>query len=67
MEPYVILPETVYARPLVAPGDKVVCVADGMPSWVCELCVAKPTVREAIAFVQQAERDILFPIKPLTV
>ncbi|WIA35729.1 hypothetical protein OEZ86_004131 [Tetradesmus obliquus] len=67
MAPYLGLPETVYARPLVAPGDKVVCVADGMPSWVCELCVAKATVREAIAFVQQAERDILFPIKPLAV
>jgi carnosine synthase len=62
--PWQDLPEIIYARPLVAPGDKVVSVADGMPSWVCEVAVQKPTVREAIDFVKQIERDIHFPIKP---
>lgn len=42
---------------------QVVSVADGMPSWVCEVAVQKPTVREAIEFVKQIERDIEFPIR----
>lgn len=37
---------------------------DGMPSWVCEVFACKPTVREAIEFVKQIEKDIKFPIKP---
>ncbi|KAF8057917.1 hypothetical protein HT031_005863 [Scenedesmus sp. PABB004] len=65
LEPWAELPGTIYARALVAPGDKVVCVADGMPSWVCEICVERPTVRQAINFVKQVEREIDFPISPL--
>jgi hypothetical protein len=49
--------------PLLLLPLQVVCVDDGMPSWVCELCVHKHSVREAIAFVKQAEQDICFPIK----
>ena len=26
-------------------GSKVVCVEDGLPTWVCELMVVKPTVQ----------------------
>ena len=41
-------PSVLYARPIVEPGLKVVCAADGLPTWVCELMVAKPTIDEAI-------------------
>ena len=37
---------------------------DGMPSWVCEVCVTKPTVRQAIKTVKQIEQDLHLPIKP---
>jgi hypothetical protein len=41
-------PDVLYARAIVAPGSKVVCVADGLPTWICEAMVSKPTVDEAI-------------------
>jgi len=44
-------PDVLYARSLVSPGERVVSVEDGMPTWVAELMVAKPSVEEAIAFV----------------
>lgn len=44
--------------------SQVVCVEDGMPSWVCEVCVTKPTVRQAIEMVKQVEKDLALPIKP---
>ncbi len=34
-----------YARPLVQPGSKTVCVKDGMPTWLCELMVIRPNVK----------------------
>ena len=51
-----------YARPLVAVGEKVTCVEDGMPTWVAELMVTKPTVEEAIEFVQTIEQSTEVPI-----
>mmetsp|Transcript_30006 Transcript_30006/g.71495 ORF Transcript_30006/g.71495 Transcript_30006/m.71495 type:complete len:603 (+) Transcript_30006:197-2005(+) len=51
-------PDVLYARPIVPPGGKVVCVDDGMPTWVCEMMVEKETVEEAIEFVKEMERDI---------
>lgn len=44
---------------------QVVCVEDGMPSWVCEVCVTKPTVRQAIHTVKQIEKELHLPIKPI--
>ncbi len=49
------------AAPLQA-GQKCVCVADGMPTWVLELMVHKPTVREAITFVKQIGDSLDVPI-----
>jgi hypothetical protein len=40
-----------------------VSVEDGMPSWICEVCVQMPTVREGIEYVKQIEKDIKNPIK----
>ena len=55
--------DVLYARPLVAPGEKVVCVDDGMPTWAAELMVTKPSVEEAIEFVQEIERSIVIPVE----
>lgn len=55
-------PDVLYARPLVAVGEKVTAVEDGMPTWVSELMVEKPTVEEAIDFVQQIERETVVPV-----
>ncbi|GLC35522.1 hypothetical protein PLESTB_000198500 [Pleodorina starrii] len=47
-----------YARPLVAAGAKCHCVADGLPTWLCELMVVRPDVREAIAVIKGMEAEI---------
>lgn len=37
-----------------------------MPTWLCEISVTKPTVRQAIAAVKQVEKvELHLPIKPL--
>lgn len=41
------------------------CVEDGLPTWVCELMVVKPTVQEAIDFVQSIEKAMDIVIDPL--
>jgi hypothetical protein len=46
-------------------GSKCVCVADGLPTWVCELMVVKPTVQEAIDFIKQIEESLDIPITPI--
>lgn len=51
-----------YARPLVEKGQKVTSVTDGMPTWVCELMVVKPTIEEAIEFVKAIEAGLDIPI-----
>ena len=62
LEKYESHPDVLYARPLVAVGEKVTAVEDGMPTWVAELMVEKPTVEEAIEFVQQIERETVVPV-----
>jgi hypothetical protein len=42
----------------------VVCVEDGLPTWVCELMVVKPTVEEAIAFIKDIEAGMDIVIDP---
>ena len=50
--------DILYARALAQPGTKVVSANDGLPSWVCELMVTKPTVEEAIEYVKGIEKEI---------
>uniref|UniRef100_A0A7S0RDS3 ATP-grasp domain-containing protein n=1 Tax=Chlamydomonas leiostraca TaxID=1034604 RepID=A0A7S0RDS3_9CHLO len=57
-------PEVLYARPLVQAGHKCVCVADGLPTWVCEIMVTKPNVHDAIAFVKDIDASLDIPITP---
>jgi carnosine synthase len=45
----------VWAKPLVRAGDKVVGPADGLPTWLCDLLVTKPTAKEALDFLFQIE------------
>ena len=56
-------PDVLYATPLAMPGQKVVGPQDGMPTWVCELMVVKPTVEEAIEFVTAIEKSLQVPIE----
>lgn len=55
-------PDVLYARALVQKGQKVTSVTDGMPTWVCELMVVKPTVEEAITFVKAIDQALDIPI-----
>ncbi|GFR47370.1 hypothetical protein Agub_g9079 [Astrephomene gubernaculifera] len=52
------LPGVMYARPLVEPGTRCHCVADGLPTWLCELMVVRPDVREAIGVIKGMETEI---------
>lgn len=65
LDKWVNHPDVLYARALVEAGSKVVCVADGLPTWVCELMVVKPTVQEAIDFVTSIDASLDIPIDPL--
>ena len=56
-------PDVLYATPLAMPGQKVVGPQDGMPTWVCEFMVVKPTVEEAIEFVTAVEKGLQVPIE----
>ena len=58
LDKYQNTPDVLYARPIVEAGSKVVCVEDGLPTWVCEIMVKKPTVEEAIDYVKQIEAEI---------
>jgi len=48
----------VWAKPLCSPGDTVVGPADGLPTWLCEICVAKPTAKEALAYLFKLEAEL---------
>lgn len=37
-------------------------VKDGMPTWVCELMVVRPSVEEAISFVKAIDAALQIPI-----
>jgi len=51
----------VKAKPMCRAGDSVVGPADGLPTWVCELCVAKPVAKDALAYLLELEAE--FPVE----
>jgi len=51
----------VKAKMFCQAGDSVVGPADGLPTWLCELCVAKPTAKEALAYVLKLDAE--FPVE----
>lgn len=55
-------PDVLYAKPLVKAGEHCVCVHDGLPTWVCEIMVKKPTVQEAVEFIKDVEKSLDIPI-----
>lgn len=52
-------PGVVWAKPLVRVGDKVTGPEEGLPTWLCDLFVAAPTAKEALAFLQTLEAEQL--------
>ncbi|KAG2452311.1 hypothetical protein HYH02_003335 [Chlamydomonas schloesseri] len=65
LEQYRKVEGVLYARPLVQPGAKCHCVADGLPTWLCELMVVRPDVREAIAEIKRIETEINHELETL--
>ena len=55
-------PDVLYANSLVTVGQKVTSVQDGMPTWVAELMVRRPTVQDAIEFITHIEASLEIPI-----
>lgn len=51
----------IWARPMVKPGSVVVGPQDGLPTWICDLCVTKPTAQEALDFLLELQGSL--PIK----
>lgn len=48
----------IWAKPLVRAGDQVVGPAEGLPTWICDVLVTKPTAKEALDFLQQIENNL---------
>lgn len=67
LEPFQTEPGMLYCRAMVEPGTKVVCKDDGLPTWVCEFMLCKPTIEEAIesAVELEARLQAAMPIDPL--
>jgi len=56
------MPDVVCVDELVKPGDLAVGLGDGMPTWLADIIVEKPTAEEAVAYVQQLEAGLEQPI-----
>lgn len=53
----------IWAKPLVRAGDKVVGPADGLPTWVCDLIVSRPTAKEAYEYLMKIEEELPLQIQ----
>jgi hypothetical protein len=42
---------------------QVISVKDGMPTWICEICVTAPTTEEAIEYVKGVEQKLKLDIE----
>jgi len=51
----------VQAKLFCRAGDVVVGPADGLPTWLCQLCVAKPTAKDALAYLLKLDAE--FPVE----
>mmetsp|Transcript_66798 Transcript_66798/g.201652 ORF Transcript_66798/g.201652 Transcript_66798/m.201652 type:complete len:591 (+) Transcript_66798:81-1853(+) len=47
----------VWAKPLVKLGDRVVGPAEGLPTWLCDILVTRPSAKEALDFVWRCEAE----------
>mmetsp|Transcript_110110 Transcript_110110/g.211992 ORF Transcript_110110/g.211992 Transcript_110110/m.211992 type:complete len:634 (+) Transcript_110110:75-1976(+) len=48
----------VWAKPLAWPGSKVVGPEEGLPTWLCDLLVTRPTASEALQLLHQIEEEL---------
>jgi biotin synthase-related radical SAM superfamily protein len=42
---------------------QVISIKDGMPTWICEICVTAPTTEEAIEYVKKVETELQLDIQ----
>jgi carnosine synthase len=56
--------DVVWAKPLVGPGSRVVGPEEGLPTWICDLLVTKPTAKEALQFLHKIEEELPIEITP---
>lgn len=50
--------DVVWAKPLTKVGSAVVGPQDGLPTWLCDLFVTKPTAKDALDFLFALEKEI---------
>lgn len=55
-------PGVVWAKPLVKVGAEVVGPEKGLPTWLCDLFVTRPTAKEALDFLHALEAEELVPV-----
>merc|ERR1712137_1000490 len=55
--------DVIWAKPLVRPGSVVVEPEEGMPTWICDLCVTKPSAKEASDFLAELQSSLQFQIQ----
>ncbi|CAE7262373.1 CARNS1 [Symbiodinium necroappetens] len=48
----------VWARPYIRAGSQVVGPKDGLPTWIAEFLVQRPTAAEALACLQQRQSEV---------
>lgn len=48
----------VWSAPPPHPCPQVVCVRDGLPTWICEFMVSRGNIHEAIEYVKQIEQEV---------
>jgi len=53
----------VWAKPLVRSGDKVVGPGEGLPTWLCDLLVTKPTAQEALDLLFKIEEEMQVQVR----
>eukprot|EP00932_Pfiesteria_piscicida_P021564 SRR837773.8346.p1 GENE.SRR837773.8346~~SRR837773.8346.p1 ORF type:complete len:631 (-),score=257.27 SRR837773.8346:222-1970(-) len=56
--------DVVWAKPLVKPGSEVVGPEKGLPTWLCDLFVTRPSAKEALDFLMSLEKEGPVPVIP---
>jgi len=56
------LPDVVDVEGLAKPGEKVIGMQDGMPTWIADIIVEKSTAAEALEYVQKVAEEMDQPI-----
>lgn len=54
----------IVTKPLVKPGEEVVSVEDGMPTWVLDFAVQRRNSKDALALLHELQGGLDIPISP---